>query len=87
MPRAVAFDDVRVLLVTDFAAVYRVAGRAVTIAPLHIADGTTARCAGQRGRLVLPEWYAVEIGLIARRPYAVAPAPFAASSPLRRVSR
>ena len=48
----------------NFAVVYRIDGNVVTVAPLQIQKGTNANLEGERGTLVLPKWYAQELGLI-----------------------
>jgi hypothetical protein len=59
----VAFENVEVVASREVAVVYRIDGRSVTVDPLNIQEGTTAHSHGERGRLVLPEWYAAELGL------------------------
>ena len=60
------FEKVVVISDKSFSVVYRIDGHAdmVTVEPLQILKGSTASREGERGRLVLPEWYAKELGLL-----------------------
>jgi hypothetical protein len=60
----ITFENVEVIFSREAAVVYRIDGRNVTVAPPNIQKGTTAYSHGERGRLVLPKWYAQELGLI-----------------------
>ena len=63
----VTIDEAELVRSTDLIVIYRVDGREVRIPPLHIRPGTTASQVGQKGALVLPRWFAQELGLVARR--------------------
>jgi hypothetical protein len=58
------FEKVVVISDKSFSVVYRIDGHMVTVEPLQILKGSTASREGERGRLVLPEWYAKELGLL-----------------------
>jgi hypothetical protein len=58
------FEKVVVISDKSFSVVYRIDGHMVTVEPLQILKGSTASREGERGRLVLLEWYAKELGLL-----------------------
>jgi hypothetical protein len=55
--------EVEVVRDTGLVLVCRVGDRQVMIPPMHMLPGTTVRRPGDRGRLVLPRWFAAEIGV------------------------
>jgi hypothetical protein len=66
----VAFDDVEVVSATELAIRCRIAGKVVVVGSAQPLEGTTVRRAGDHGRLVLPRWAVVDLGLL-----DLAPAP------------
>jgi hypothetical protein len=60
----VAYDDVRVLRRSDPGLWCRIDGVELFVARLVPRPGTTVRMAGDRGRLVVPEWFALDHGLL-----------------------
>jgi len=61
--RRVEFDDVEVIN-AGLVLWCRVNGAIVAIPPLRLLPGTEIRMAGDRGRLVLPEDVAADLGLL-----------------------
>jgi hypothetical protein len=60
----VEFPHVQVVLHTSLAVLYRISGRLVMVAPVHIGLVSTARQPGEVGTLVLPRWLAGELGML-----------------------
>ncbi len=64
----VEIPHARVVMHTGLSVMYRVAGRDVMLAPLHVGLVSTARQPGDIGTLVLPRWLAHELRLVDRPP-------------------
>src|SRR5690348_12776355 len=69
----VAFDDVDVVSASDLAMRCRIGGKVVMVGSAQPLEGTTVRRAGDHGRLVLPRWAALDLGLMAPAPTSDAP--------------
>jgi len=54
--------DVELVRKTDLVLVYRIEGREVRIPPLQAQPGSVT-ATGQRGELIVPKWFAKELGL------------------------
>ena len=62
MNSAFVVSDVELVRKTDLVLVYRIDGREVRIPPLQAQPGSVT-AAGQRGELIVPKWFAKELGL------------------------
>ena len=58
------FDDVEVVRDTELALLCTIAGARHWIAVSQVLPGSEVRHAGDRGRLVIPEWLAADRGLL-----------------------
>ena len=57
------FASAQLVRKTDLLLIYRIDGSEVRIPPLHVQRGTTATIVGVPGTLVIPKWFAKELGL------------------------
>ena len=65
-PAAVIFEQVEILRVIEFGFWCRIDGRELFVGRNVPQAGTTIRLQGDRGRLVLPTWFAIDQGLPTR---------------------
>ncbi len=59
----IVYDDTEVLEPAGAGFVCRIGNERVVVGPYIPLDGTVVRRAGDRGRLVLPRWFAEQWGL------------------------
>ena len=60
----VEIPNAQVKMHTGLSVMYRVAGRDIMVAPLHVGLMSTARQPGDIGTLMLPRWLAHELGIV-----------------------
>ena len=60
----VEIPNAQVMMHTGMSVMYRVAGRDIMVAPLHVGLMSTARRPGDIGTLMLPRWLAHDLGIV-----------------------
>jgi hypothetical protein len=56
-------DDAVLVRETDMMCLYRAREREVRVPILHVLSETTARTVGRPGKLVVPKWVAIDLGI------------------------